>query len=179
MAGRAKWDAWAGMEGKYGKEQAEAEKRYVEVAKEFGWDEAVAAPQPSASSSRAAQSEEEEINFDSDEEDWRKRPQRPKGDGSGGGPKTANDASIHGLTVSGDVARLKSLFELNSNLDINEKDQYGYTPLHLACDRGHLDVVKLLLEKGADRSIQDPDEFTPLELAEVAGRTDIVELLSS
>jgi hypothetical protein len=139
MAGRAKWDAWAGMEGKYGKEQAEAEKRYVEVAKEFGWDEAVAAPQPSASSSRAAQSEEEEINFDSDEEDWRKRPQRPKGDGSGGGgmdggmavsvsvmaqPKTANDASIHGLTVSGDVARLKSLFELNSNLDINEKDQY-------------------------------------------------------
>jgi ankyrin repeat protein len=26
----------------------------------------------------------------------------------------------------------------------------GLTALHYACDRGHLDIIKLLVEKGAD-----------------------------
>lgn len=34
--------------------------------------------------------------------------------------------------------------------------------LHWACDRGHLDVVKFLVNRGADINIQDPDLQTPL-----------------
>jgi ankyrin repeat protein len=49
--------------------------------------------------------------------------------------------------------------------------------LHLASDRGHLEVVKLLLEKGADKSIKDPDDFTPKALAEIAGNREIADLL--
>ncbi|KAF5336989.1 hypothetical protein D9611_003112 [Ephemerocybe angulata] len=186
MAGRAKWDAWNGMEAKYGSNgQEEAEKRYIELATEMGWT-LVAEPAP-----KAAQPEEEEINFDSDEEDG--KPRIRSGGNSGGGdaggmglsvsamarPMEKWDDSIFGSTVAGDVWRLTSILETHPELDINQTDEYGYTPLHLACDRGHLEVVKLLLEKGADKSLKDPDEFTPLELAEVAGRSDIVALLSS
>ncbi len=32
--------------------------------------------------------------------------------------------------------------------DIEAKDQDGDTPLTLACQKNHLDVIKLLLEKG-------------------------------
>jgi ankyrin repeat protein len=71
----------------------------------------------------------------------------------------------------------------------------GYTPLHLAADRGHLEIVKLLLGKGVDKSIkvrafgsidmiksiiagQDPDDMTALELAQIVGHSGIVSALS-
>jgi ankyrin repeat protein len=70
----------------------------------------------------------------------------------------------------------------------------GYAPIHLACDRGHLEVVRLLLSRGANRDIkviqkptvsalkvlktrQDPDNLTPLELSQEAGHTEIATLL--
>ena len=53
----------------------------------------------------------------------------------------------------------------------------GFTPLHLAADRGHAPAVAYLLSLGADKSILDPDEQTALEIATISGRDDVVELL--
>ncbi len=41
--------------------------------------------------------------------------------------------------------------------------------LHWACDRGNLEVVKLLVERGADVNIQDTDKQTPLHYGEDNG----------
>lgn len=58
-----------------------------------------------------------------------------------------------------------------------ETDWQGLTSLHLAADRGNLDMVTLLLSLGAKRDIKDEDDQTPLMLAEEADRHEIADLL--
>jgi ankyrin repeat protein len=47
---------------------------------------------------------------------------------------------------------------------VNVQDNYGYMPLHEAARNEHLDIVKILLEKGADINARNKDDQTPLEL---------------
>ncbi|TFK30361.1 ankyrin [Coprinopsis marcescibilis] len=174
FAGRAKWDAWS-QAGKIYKTCQDAESRYIKIASGFGWTEGtVIAKTPGKSTGPSA---EEDI-WDSDSEAERSS----GGDGLGlfvstmSRPEEASDSSLHGAAVQGDVARVKQLLK-NSGQDVNKFNDDGYTPLHLASDRGHLEIVKLLLATGADRNIPDADEFTPLQLAEIAGREDVVAAL--
>ena len=43
----------------------------------------------------------------------------------------------------------------------------GLAMLHWACDRGHLDVVKFLINRGADVNVQDSDLQTPLHYGKI------------
>ncbi|KAJ7589303.1 Pfs, NACHT and ankyrin domain protein [Mycena floridula] len=56
-------------------------------------------------------------------------------------------------------------------------DRRGCTPLICAAEKGHIDIVKLLLEKNADSNICDKDQHTPLSYAAPWGHIDIVKLL--
>ena len=56
----------------------------------------------------------------------------------------------------------------------------GETPLHTACDRGHTDIVRLLLSHdGIDVDIANRNGDTPLHAACSEGHTDIARLLLS
>jgi hypothetical protein len=44
---------------------------------------------------------------------------------------------------------------LDEGVDVNTKFRYGATVLSYASDRGHLEVVKLLLDRGADANVRD------------------------
>ena len=47
----------------------------------------------------------------------------------------------------------------------NARDEDGATPLHLAVDRGALDIVELLIDNGAKVNVEDEDGTTPLYIS--------------
>jgi len=179
MTGRAKWDAWAAT-GKQYRDPQEAEKRYLEIAQTLGWTGSRVQNVPSSSTGEGSWDDNDESDTPAEASS------SSGGDGLGQSVSvmmppspSAIDKSIHGLALSNDVSGLITLLEQRPETELNAVDEFGYTPLHLACDRGNIDIVRLLLEKGADRNLKDPDNLSPLELAKEAGRSDIEAMLSS
>src|SRR5690606_20311634 len=66
---------------------------------------------------------------------------------------------------------------LQEGLDVNYADEEGYSALQEAAENDHLDVVKLLVSKGADIAHRSPN--TALELAEMAGNKEVMAYLKS
>lgn len=61
--------------------------------------------------------------------------------------------------------------------DINTRDESGETALMQASKSGHLEVIKLLLAKGADANAKSKDGTTALIHAAQRGHTDVVKQL--
>uniref|UniRef100_A0A8C6LN22 Ankyrin 1 n=1 Tax=Nothobranchius furzeri TaxID=105023 RepID=A0A8C6LN22_NOTFU len=55
--------------------------------------------------------------------------------------------------------------------------QKGFSPLYMAAQENHLEVVKFLLENGANQSLPTEDGFTPLAVALQQGHENVVALL--
>ena len=60
---------------------------------------------------------------------------------------------------------------------MDEKDLYGETSLHYAVDKGHKEVVKILINAGANVNAKDEDGGTPLDWAIMGKRTATADLL--
>jgi len=76
----------------------------------------------------------------------------------------------------GDTAAVKTF--LDKGVDVNAKTRYGATALSYACDKGHVEVAKLLIERGADVNVKDTFYGeVPLGWALSHGHAEIVKLL--
>ncbi|CAK4654907.1 unnamed protein product [Aphanomyces euteiches] len=64
-----------------------------------------------------------------------------------------------------------------SDPSVNKANYEDATPLHEASKKGKLDIVKLLLDHGADVDSTDQDGFTALEWASYNGYFEIVKIL--
>ncbi len=71
------------------------------------------------------------------------------------------DQDIHNAIRNNNVDAMKFLLS-NSPEYLNEKDNYGYTPLHLAVRKGDIEIVKYLLSLKPDLNTQDKFGDTPL-----------------
>ena len=70
---------------------------------------------------------------------------------------------------------------LDGGVDVNAKTAYGATALHYAADKGHLEVVKLLLKRKANPNAADTFySATPLTWANMRDRADVIgELIAA
>lgn len=180
MTGRAKWDAWKAASDAYESNNQAAAERYRAIAQELGWK-----PGSTPSSAPGKQSED-------GDGDGRVRNDSAGSRSSGGGGGMGTSVSLlvnpdldlgeaqtlHGLAIAGDAKKLMAFLLVNPAVDINARDEFDYTALHLACDRGNLPVVQALLSKGGDPLLKDPDDYTAAELAQVAGHQEIYDLLN-
>lgn len=85
---------------------------------------------------------------------------------------------MHDLAREGDVLSAEVIFDTDGNIDL--PDDLGRRPLHEASFYGHLDMVRFLLQNGAqlDTPIQ-PFGHTALYLAVQQSRYDVVRHLIS
>ncbi|MBN3277673.1 ANR63 protein, partial [Polyodon spathula] len=66
---------------------------------------------------------------------------------------------------------------LEKGADVNCQEDQGRTALSLACELGHLDVVKLLVQFNADPEIQDAWGNNALMYAACSGHSQVLEFL--
>ncbi|GAB6178795.1 hypothetical protein JCM14036_01140 [Desulfotomaculum defluvii] len=67
---------------------------------------------------------------------------------------------------------------LNAGINPNAKDDLMLTPLMYASEKGHNDIIQLLLKNGAEvNAIQSTAGITPLNLAIIGGNVETIKLL--
>ena len=99
-----------------------------------------------------------------------------------GGADLDGSGAILLAAEAGKLDMVRYLWEKGANVDevggdADDRSAHAGSALHKAVGRGHADVVRLLLEKGADRNLEDRQGRTPLDLAEEKGREEIAEML--
>ncbi len=77
------------------------------------------------------------------------------------------DAQLRTACLRGDLAEVKLL--LSKGADVNSTDDVGWSALHYAAHHGHTEVVKTLIQAGANLNVQPKiDGRTPLHFAAIA-----------
>lgn len=56
---------------------------------------------------------------------------------------------LHAAAAEGDVHRVKELLAGEWKGSVDDEDIFLYTPLHMAAEKGHVDVCKVLIAEGA------------------------------
>ena len=77
---------------------------------------------------------------------------------------------------SGYTKIVQKLIEAGVNVNVSKNK---HTVLHYACDQGQLEVVKLLLEKGADVNAKNEEGETPLDIAKKTSNKEIIKLFEN
>lgn len=86
-----------------------------------------------------------------------------------------SDLQLIDAVKTGQLAKVDEV--LNSGADIHQQDEQGWTPLNWAAGRGDLEIVRLLLAKGADVFRVGRDQRTPYKIAVAARHVEVARVL--
>ena len=93
--------------------------------------------------------------------------------------KDSWEPDLFDAVKSGEVEKVREIMGFGK-CTVNCSDSFEWTPLHWACHKGYLDVVRVLIsEFKADMSIQTPYGNTPLTLAAKSKHGNVVHALLS
>lgn len=85
------------------------------------------------------------------------------------------DNALHCIVRWNDLNAAKAL--IDAGIDVNKAGDLGYTPLHVACMQGNEQMVKLLIDHGADLFALN-EGYPPSTAARLSGHDHICELLA-
>jgi len=75
-----------------------------------------------------------------------------------------------------DITQIRALIKAGADVDVRNK--YGVTPLWIASEYGHIEVVELLLEAGSDvNAARRTDGVTSLMISSQKGHIEVVKLI--
>ena len=94
-------------------------------------------------------------------------------------PNSAGSTALHLASMHGTFEVVEFLLNHTNAINvINLPNHKGNTPLHMACIyNGNLDVIKLIVEAGANVNLQNKLGNTPIDLAIESQYTSVVEYL--
>lgn len=84
-------------------------------------------------------------------------------------------AELNAAAATGDIQTAKRVLNEGSDVNYKRSDQ---TALHFAVSFKRAEMVKFLLERGADPNITNGDGLNSLQLAQKSGNAEIVQLIS-
>jgi ankyrin repeat protein len=85
------------------------------------------------------------------------------------------DNALHVIVRWGDLAAAQVL--IDAGIDISKAGDLGYTPLHVACMEGNIEMVKILAVHGADLfALSEGDP--PFASARLAGHDNVCDFLA-
>ena len=86
-----------------------------------------------------------------------------------------NDLQLIDAVKTGQPAKVEEA--LNAGADIHQQDEQGWTALNWAAGKGNVEIVSLLLNRGADVFRTGRDQRTPYKIALAAKHADVARLL--
>jgi hypothetical protein len=88
----------------------------------------------------------------------------------------AGISTLMSATANNDIDGVRFFSKAGASI-INQRNKGGATSLHIACREGNFEIVKILIDNGANVNIVDNEGWSPLMRASLAGKQDIVEIL--
>lgn len=91
-------------------------------------------------------------------------------------PNEDGHTALYSACIRGQIETCRHLID---KAELNSKNNDGWTPFHVASYLGHVAIVELLIEKGANIEILNNDGGNALLIAAAHGKTEVAMLLSS
>ncbi|XP_075042642.1 histone-lysine N-methyltransferase EHMT2 isoform X2 [Mixophyes fleayi] len=83
---------------------------------------------------------------------------------------------LHHAAKSGNLEMLNFLLS-TGQVNVNAQDNGGWTPIIWAAEHKHIDVIRMLLMRGSDVTLEDNEKNICLHWASFTGSTEIAEVL--